>query len=123
MTAEADWYPDPGHKYEWRYWDGQKWTPHVASDGSPGTEPAGEWPAPREPSPAVPPPPPRRPANNDTVGGTLFSGRAFGRQLHPALVAVILVAALLFFFSVCSGMRNASETQDYYDNLYDTSDS
>jgi hypothetical protein len=30
----ADWYKDPSGRYEYRYWDGQKWTEHVSRAGT-----------------------------------------------------------------------------------------
>jgi len=32
MTHEAGWYPDPAGRHEHRYWDGARWTEHVASE-------------------------------------------------------------------------------------------
>ena len=29
----ADWYKDPAGRYEYRYWDGTKWTEHVSRGG------------------------------------------------------------------------------------------
>ncbi len=29
----ANWYPDPLHRFEMRYWDGSKWTSHVSRGG------------------------------------------------------------------------------------------
>lgn len=37
---EAGWYPDPAHRHEMRYWDGYRWTDHVADQGVQGTDPA-----------------------------------------------------------------------------------
>jgi hypothetical protein len=33
-TVPADWYKDPSGRYEYRYWDGQKWTEHVSRAGT-----------------------------------------------------------------------------------------
>ena len=33
-TAPPDWYPDPGGRHQYRYWDGAAWTNHVANSGS-----------------------------------------------------------------------------------------
>ena len=33
MSQPADWYPDPSGRHEHRYWDGTRWTEHVASHG------------------------------------------------------------------------------------------
>ena len=44
MAVEAGWYPDPSGRNEHRYWDGQRWTEHVASHGRQTTDasPVGE---------------------------------------------------------------------------------
>lgn len=33
MTQPAGWYPDPVQVFDYRYWDGQRWTPHVSRSG------------------------------------------------------------------------------------------
>ena len=39
----ANWYPDPFGRHELRYWDGSRWTEHVASHGRQSTDaPVGE---------------------------------------------------------------------------------
>ena len=35
----ANWYPDPGRRFELRYWDGSRWTEHVASAGTQSVDP------------------------------------------------------------------------------------
>jgi hypothetical protein len=35
----AGWYPDPFGRHESRYWDGQRWTEHVASHGRQAVDP------------------------------------------------------------------------------------
>ena len=32
-SVPADWYKDPAGRYEYRYWDGSKWTDHVSRAG------------------------------------------------------------------------------------------
>ena len=32
-SVPADWYPDPARRYEYRYWDGSKWTENVSRAG------------------------------------------------------------------------------------------
>lgn len=32
-AVPADWYPDPSRRFEFRYWDGMKWTDNVARAG------------------------------------------------------------------------------------------
>lgn len=38
-TAPPAWYPDPTGSHEFRYWDGQSWTPHVSDQGQTGISP------------------------------------------------------------------------------------
>jgi uncharacterized protein YxjI len=45
-TTPPNWYPDPLHRHQLRYWDGQAWTDHVSDHGIQGTDPV-----------AAPPPP------------------------------------------------------------------
>jgi hypothetical protein len=40
MSASG-WYPDPLRRYQWRYWDGQVWSGHVANDGLLASDPLG----------------------------------------------------------------------------------
>src|SRR5882724_4464085 len=39
MSQPADWYPDPSGRHEHRYWDGSRWTEHVASHGRQSVDP------------------------------------------------------------------------------------
>ncbi|MDH4277685.1 MAG: phospholipid scramblase-related protein [Acidimicrobiia bacterium] len=39
-----DWYPDPMGRHEYRYWDGNAWTDHVASHGRQSTDPVTSQP-------------------------------------------------------------------------------
>ena len=32
-SVPADWYKDPAGRFEFRYWDGTKWTEHVSRGG------------------------------------------------------------------------------------------
>jgi uncharacterized protein YxjI len=38
VSLPADWYPDPSGRHEHRYWDGTRWTEHVASHGRQGVD-------------------------------------------------------------------------------------
>ncbi|MDO8364243.1 MAG: DUF2510 domain-containing protein [Actinomycetota bacterium] len=40
MTT-ASWQPDPMHRHEYRWWDGQAWTEHVNDSGVAGVDPLG----------------------------------------------------------------------------------
>jgi hypothetical protein len=37
-TIEAGWHRDPSGRHEVRWWDGQRWTEHVATQGQPSTD-------------------------------------------------------------------------------------
>jgi hypothetical protein len=39
IAAPPSWYPDPMRRHELRYWDGSRWTEHVASARVGGTDP------------------------------------------------------------------------------------
>ena len=38
-SVPAGWHPDPSNRYEMRYWDGEKWTEYVSSQGQTYTDP------------------------------------------------------------------------------------
>jgi hypothetical protein len=39
-SVPADWYKDPAGRYDFRYWDGSKWTENVSRAGVRFTDPA-----------------------------------------------------------------------------------
>ena len=39
-SVPADWYKDPAGRYDFRYWDGSKWTENVSRAGASFTDPA-----------------------------------------------------------------------------------
>lgn len=39
MSIPAAWHPDPTGRHEYRYWDGQQWTDHVADQGQASIDP------------------------------------------------------------------------------------
>ena len=39
-SVPADWYKDPAGRYDFRYWDGSKWTENVSRAGARFTDPA-----------------------------------------------------------------------------------
>lgn len=41
QTPPPGWYPDPGGRYESRYWNGVMWTDQVATRGVTGSDPIG----------------------------------------------------------------------------------
>src|SRR4051794_37072278 len=38
-SPAADWYADPYHRFQLRYWDGEQWTQHVSTNGQQTTDP------------------------------------------------------------------------------------
>ena len=39
MSIPAAWHPDPTGRHEYRYWDGERWTDHVADQGQASIDP------------------------------------------------------------------------------------
>jgi uncharacterized protein (AIM24 family) len=46
-TGPGSWQPDPEGRYEYRWWDGQRWTDQVSNQGQIGHAPLGGAPAPQ----------------------------------------------------------------------------
>ena len=57
------WYPDPGGRHQYRYWDGQVWTDHVSDNGQATVDP-------------LPPPP----ANLPTMSERMHQAREWSDQ-------------------------------------------
>lgn len=47
-AAPAGWYADPSGRFEYRYWDGSKWSEHVSRAGSQSVDPPNAPPPPDE---------------------------------------------------------------------------
>lgn len=57
MDTAAAWQPDPTGNHEYRWWDGQRWTEHVADAGQASVDPLpADAPAPAPPGDGPPPP-------------------------------------------------------------------
>lgn len=41
VAAPAAWYADPAGRHQQRYWDGSRWTEHVADNGQSSVDPEG----------------------------------------------------------------------------------
>jgi hypothetical protein len=72
-TTPAGWHPDPSGRHEWRHWDGQRWTDHVADGGVTTLDP-------------LPPAPPaqaqaQQPAEQVVVDTEVKAGLKGGRRL------------------------------------------
>ena len=102
-TTPAGWYPDPGGRHEFRYWDGASWSPQVSDGGltatdaqlrpavSPEAAPtAGPSPA---PAPAVAAPAALVAAPASAMPPA--AARAAGRRWLVPVVAAIAVLAVL----------------------------
>lgn len=89
--APADWYPDPLHRFEVRYWDGAEWTEHVSTQGSQARDPL---------TPAAPPSDPRAKTVQRAVkavgptgagqvgGGTIFTEPVLVLSQNAKLVEI-----------------------------------
>lgn len=63
METPADWRPDPSGRHDYRYWDGQQWTEHVADSGQASIDPLpADFTTPPD---AAPPPPDAGPTAAD----------------------------------------------------------
>ena len=78
----GEWRPDPGGGHQYRYWEGERWTEHVADGGVAGVDPLPEeWygfgrppaPGPRRPGASGAPTPA---ADTSTATGTANAGRS-----------------------------------------------
>lgn len=69
MTSDgrpaASWFPDPLGRHEHRYWDGERWTVHVADNGVTGVDGGAQQPVVQQP--VVEQPIASQPAANETV--------------------------------------------------------
>ena len=90
------WLPDPSARHEYRYWDGVRWTEHVADQGRQGADVLGSAtyppPSPRGNAPTSPPAPRKDP--------TAVLGRRYGAFFIDLAVAV--VAFLVIFFPLAT---------------------
>lgn len=78
--TQPDWYTDPFGRHDYRYYDGQDWTAHVADQGSVTHDP------PRSAAQMIPPPPPgskSRPEQH--TGRRSPSGLSFGEAVKRCL--------------------------------------
>ncbi len=93
-THPEGWFPDPLHRHEHRYWDGNTWTEHVATGGVRSVDPVQSTPVPAAAAQtgaaaAVPTP------TADALPAAARAGAAKrrSRSMIVALVAVAVLAA------------------------------
>lgn len=91
----ADWYPDPTGQFQLRYWDGDRWTDHVATAGLLYLSPLGA-PAPGAGSTRAP-----LPAGQGERRGSLLA--AVAGSLAMAVAVGIGVVGLMQFLATLSG--------------------
>jgi FtsH-binding integral membrane protein len=83
----AHWAADPSGRHEYRYWDGARWTDHVADQGRPSldpiiSEPAVQRPAATSPEPAAEPITPEPTATEPTAGAGAAPSIAWRPDTH-----------------------------------------
>lgn len=111
-STPAGWYPDPYGRAEHRYWDGSRWTDHVASAGSQAVDPvdAAAAASATNPLPAVESSEPPSAAWSAQPAGksgrvrglwTRFRGMPRGGQV--AAVAIIAVIVVVIAIAAASG--------------------
>ncbi|MFA9445415.1 DUF4190 domain-containing protein [Egicoccus sp. AB-alg6-2] len=74
MSSPAAWHPDPTRKHDHRWWDGTKWTEHVADAGESKIDHLAPGDAPPAPTGGVPPT--AEPDPDITTGGSSAYGAA-----------------------------------------------
>lgn len=93
MSTPAGWYADPLGSHEHRYWDGERWTGHVATAGRTATEPVGGTPTP--PPPSTTPPRPAAPVPQAETNGKAVASLTIGLlagwiPFVAAIIAIVL---------------------------------
>lgn len=81
--SSPGWFPDPLGRYDFRYHNGQQWTPDVAVGGNRTVDPLGVTPSPWPSAPSAPAPPER-------------PGRAFGIAAMVLGIAAVLTSWIPF---------------------------
>jgi Protein of unknown function (DUF2510) len=111
MTTPAGWYPEPDGNQQ-RYWDGEKWTEHVAPlagiDPSTTATPAAT--APTEPVAA-----PIAPLQSDettTTTTTVSRGGSTGKVLGGVAAAVLVVVAGFFAYTQLAGADGGADSPE-----------
>lgn len=69
MSTTAAWYPDPLNWHQLRYWDGDKWTDHVADDGTTTVDPMSRGQRPIQAAAPAGPTPLPAPGSHSPGGG------------------------------------------------------
>ena len=124
------WAADPSRRHELRYWDGTRWTDHVADGGVPSVDPVGE-PAPADQvvasaraadtgiapgTPLLRPPPPPPTVVGFTPNRTGSYGRpAYWRSLTGLRTALVV----LFGASIASAIGVAVALSNRLDVIHD----
>jgi hypothetical protein len=93
--TDAAWLADPTHRHHYRYWDGTRWTDHVADDGVVGHDPVVGPPPASAPGTAAPSPATSAPA---TWASAPTAARTW--EWRPAAVALLVGAVLAGIGSV-----------------------
>src|SRR6476620_9384186 len=82
-TGPGSWQPDPEGRYEFRWFDGQRWTDQVSHRGQVGRAPLGGAP----PQSAPPPPPAAAAPSGDGLAGITGApvNATFGQEEAAAI--------------------------------------
>jgi hypothetical protein len=129
--AAAAWYPDPAGRHEHRYWDGERWTVHVADQGvtaidggaqQPAVQQSAWQPVVEQPRPATTPgqtttpgwaagtgaPTPASPAS--TPASTTAAGRSTARGWIVAIAFVVAIGGIGLTAFLALGRNQATGT-------------
>ncbi len=99
----AGWYSDPTRRHTNRYWDGVRWTEHVATGASSSTDPIEASAALVPPAPGTEARPAAPPAQHIEVTSR-SGGSMLGAVIGVLIAAIVLVVVLI--------MVNSSDSSD-----------
>lgn len=111
VGAVANWYPDPTHRFEFRYHNGQSWTGDVSIHGQRFLDPLE---APGTGTPAtryvLPPNSSGSSTNRKAVAALVLGSAALVVGWVPFICVLAIAAAVLAFIFGVSGLRAGSST-------------
>jgi hypothetical protein len=121
VPVPAAWYPDPTGRHDHRYWDGTRWTEHIADLGVAATEPYDGPAVPPQPEPE--PEPEAEPEDDPTAAwatipveeaepATAATRTAGGRRGSRRLIVLIALAALVAIVVVIVLLATGSNDRD-----------
>jgi hypothetical protein len=104
--VDADWYPDPLGRGEYRYWDGDRWTAWIATAGATRSDPFDASEQLPDPSLLAPTPVPA-PVAAPSAPSTSYLAPRF-RSLEGLTIAITWLAVAAILSSIAAGIAYAN---------------